>query len=99
MSLLSCSTLTRVEPNATNLAYQLVMFIDQLAVPSLGSSPTQLKYSFSHSQKGDLAVPSLGSSPTQRCSTARSIASFLLAVPSLGSSPTQRLYAIPIKEA
>src|SRR6266487_4254599 len=63
-----------------------------LAVPSLGSSPTQpaftVLFAISHEA---LAVPSLGSSPTQQLSGFHAyLAAKYLAVPSLGSSPTQQ---------
>src|SRR6266699_2895096 len=62
-----------------------------LAVPSLGSSPTQpaftVLFAISHEE---LAVPSLGSCPTQQLSGFHAyLAAKYLAVPSLGSSPTQ----------
>src|SRR6266487_1965635 len=41
----SCSTLTRVEPNATSVTPDGASTYGQLAVPSLGSSPTQLETS------------------------------------------------------
>src|SRR5947209_2493835 len=65
-----CSTLSRVEPYATlsSLTHHLHEFL--LAVPSLGSSPTQQPHNLTTASGSTLlAVPSLGSSPTQRCTT------------------------------
>src|SRR6266567_9354149 len=87
----SCSTLTRVEPNATLAPDMLNQYSKRLAVPSLGSSPTQ---PYQHKQptrpNSNLAVPSLGSSPTQLSRILLGcLETIELAVPSLGSSPTQ----------
>src|SRR6266699_3118441 len=92
----SCSTLTRVEPNATWHRRAPPRHALQLAVPSLGSSPTQLHHcSSSISIPQSLQYPHSGRA--QRNTTAFIGTANLptgLAVPSLGSSPTQRALAL-----
>src|SRR5438874_4578034 len=87
VTITTCSTLTRVEPNATQHSAPSEAALYRLAVPSLGSSPTQLLVAtFIASMVRTLAVPSLGSSPTQHGAIAsQGRQTRRLAVPSLGS--------------
>src|SRR5438309_4065808 len=69
----ACSTLSRVEPYATENLRRPSLPTFLLAVPSLGSSPTQqYRSTYVPNGAGPLAVPSLGSCPMnlRRCASA-----------------------------